>query len=371
MAGQPEHGMLGLSLKGRPPTMIATPPTSTPAASQPAPAEQSAKLLGHYTGYLATWTIELGLRHGLLALLASRPEGASAESLAAELGLDPLYTQVWSRSAYAAGLLELADDGAYRLGPHFGTLLLNSDAPGYLGGLARVFTALRETFLDLRTFLPSGQREWWSDMSPEWIAAVGDTGQVFYRRMLDLVIPKLPAVEAVLRDGGQVLDLACGVLHGPIKIAQTYPAARFTAVDGDPYTLELARQNLAAERLTDRFELLASPLEQLDLPAVHDLAIINISLHEARDPARVVAAARQALRPGGTFLVSEFPFPDRLEACRTLPAQIMCGIQYFEAHIGCQLLSTARFVELLESAGFDDVGVIEVTPVHVVIHGTA
>ena len=48
----------------------------------------------------------------------------------------------------------------------------------------------------------------------------------------------------------------------------------------------------------------------------------------------------------------------------------MCGVQFFEAHIGCQLLPTSRFVDLLEQAGFREVGVIDVTPVHVVVHGT-
>ena len=43
---------------------------------------------------------------------------------------------------------------------------------------------------------------------------------------------------------------------------------------------------------------------------------------------------------------------------------------FFEAHIGCQLLPTSRFIELLEGAGFRDVGAIPVTPMHVVIHGT-
>ena len=84
----------------------------------------------------------------------------------------------------------------------------------------------------------------------------------------------------------------------------------------------------------------------------------------------MVANAHRALRQGGAFLVSEFPFPETIEACRALPAQIMCGIQFFEAHIGCQLLPTNRFVELLEQAGFRDIGTIDVSPVHVVIHGT-
>jgi ubiquinone/menaquinone biosynthesis C-methylase UbiE len=343
--------------------------TIAPAATQPELPQQSAKLLGHYAGYLATWTIELGLRAGLFAELAAHEDGAPADDLAERLGLDPLYTSVWCRSAYAAGLLELVDGRRYALAPHIATLLLDSDAPGYLGGIARTFVALRESFLDYRELLRTGRREWWSDFDPEWIAAVGDSGQAFYRRMLNLVIPRLPAVEARLQAGARVLDLACGTCNGPVKIARSYPRATVTGVDGDAYTLEQARANLERHGLMDRFELVHSPLEALALRDGYDVAVINISLHEARDIERVVANARRALRDGGTFLVSEFPFPETVEACRTLPAQIMCGIQFFEAHIGCQLLPTSRFVELLDKAGFREIGTIDVTPVHVVVHG--
>jgi hypothetical protein len=45
----------------------------------------------------------------------------------------------------------------------------------------------------------------------------------------------------------------------------------------------------------------------------------------------------------------------------------MCGVQFFEAHIGCQRLPTARFVGLLPRAAFRGVGVIDVT---LVVHGT-
>jgi len=48
----------------------------------------------------------------------------------------------------------------------------------------------------------------------------------------------------------------------------------------------------------------------------------------------------------------------------------MSGVQFFEAHIGCQLLPTSRFLELLGGAGFQDIGTIDVTPTHVVVHGT-
>ena len=122
--------------------------------------------------------------------------------------------------------------------------------------------------------------------------------------------------------------------------------------------------------LDDRFRFVHSMLEDLDIDGGHDLAVINISLHEARDVERAVERAHAALEPGGTFLVSEFPFPEHEEDCRTVPGRLMCGVQFFEAHIGCQLLPTSRFVHLLERAGFREVGVIDVTPVHVVVHGT-
>lgn len=342
---------------------------TTTTAIQPELAQQSAKLLGFYSGYFATWTIDLGLRAGLWQHLAERPGGVTAEELATDLGLDPLYTRVWARSAYAAGLLDADDGRTYTLAPHIDTLLLNTDAPGYLGGLARVGIALRDTFTDLREFIKTGQREWWSDMTPEFIQAVGDAGQSFYRRMINGVIPQLPDVQSRLDAGCIVLDLACGVCNGPAKMAQAYPNTSFIAVDGDRYTLDLARQNVADRGMAGRFEFIHSPLEDLSLTGRADIAIINISLHEARDIGRVVANAHRALRPGGTFLVSEFPFPETLEGCRALPGQIMSGIQFFEAHIGCQLLPSARFAELLREAGFQGVNVIDVTPVHAVIHG--
>jgi len=333
------------------------------------PSEQAAKILGPLSGTAIVWSLDLGLRLGIFEQLVERPSGATAEEVANALDLDLQYTHVILRAAYAAEVLDL-DDGRYRLAEHMSTLLLDSDAPGYLGGAVRTFVALRETYLDLRSFARTGAREWWSDFDPEWIDAVAENGQTYYRRLLNLVVPRLPAVAGSLERGARYLDLACGVCRGPAKVAATFPRTTVTAVDGDSYTLEVAEREMKEQGLGDRFRFVHSMLEDLDIDGGHDLAVINISLHEARDMERAVERAYAALDPGGTFLVSEFPFPDHEEDCRTVPGRLMCGIQFFEAHIGCQLLPTGRFVDLLEQAGFREVGVIDVTPVHVVVHGT-
>lgn len=331
-------------------------------------ADQAPKITGPLTGLATTWALDLGLRTGVFAHL--RDHGAcTADEVAGALGIDPLYAKVLLRAAFAAEVLDRHQD-RYGLAEHMATLLLDADAPSYLGGAIQTFVALRETYLDLRTFTRTGEREWWSDFDPEWIAAVGENGQTYYRRVLDAVVPHLPAVQAVLERGARYLDLACGVCRGPAKVARAFPATTVTAVDADDYTLEVAEREIKEAGLGDRFRFHRSFLEDLDLDGGHDLAVINISLHEARDIERAVERAHAALAPGGTFLVSEFPFPEDEDDCRSIPGRLMCGVQFFEAHIGCQLLPTSRFIDLLEGAGFRAVGAIPVTPMHVVVHGT-
>ena len=331
--------------------------------------EQAAKVLDPLSGTATIWALDTGLRLGLFEHLASTPDGDTAEGVATALGLDPLYTKVLLRSAYAAEVLDRAGE-AYLLAEHMEVLLLDDDAPGYLGGAIKAFVALRETYLDLRTLARTGEREWWNEMDPEWIDAIGENGQTHYRRLLNTVVPQLPSVASALSRGARVLDLACGVCKGPAKIVAAFPRTAITAVDGDAYTLEVAEREMKERGLENRFTFVHSMLEDLALEGGPEVAVINISLHEARDIQRVVDRAYAALEPGGTFLVSEFPFPEDEEACRTVPGRLMCGVQCFEAHIGCQLLPAARFVEHLQVAGFRDVGVIEVTPMHVLIHGT-
>ncbi len=330
--------------------------------------DQAAKILRPLTGTATTWSIDLALRLGILGRLAEAPAGAA--EVAEELRLDPLYTEVILRACYAGEIIETDEAGRFRLAEHMATLLLDDDAPGYLAGAVRTFVALRESYLDVRELARTGAREWWDDFDPEWVDAVGENGQTYYRRLLNVVLPELPAVAAKLADGARYLDLACGLCRGPAKVAEAYPNIRVTAVDCDPYTVATAEREMKARGLGDRFEFTTSMVEDLDLHASHDLAVINISLHEARDLERAVQRVYQALEPGGEFLVSEFPFPERLADLRSVPGMLMSGVQLFEAHIGCQLLPTARFVTLLQRAGFRDVGAIDVTPMQVVVHGT-
>ncbi len=99
------------------------------------------------------------------------------------------------------------------------------------------------------------------------------------------------------------------------------------------------------------------------------MVLNNISMHECRDIDRVTRNVHQALRPDGYFIISDFPFPESVEECRTVPARIMSGIQFFEALIDDQLLSKRAYIELLGKHGFRNVNSFDITPVHAVTYG--
>ncbi|OGO49478.1 MAG: hypothetical protein A2148_05495 [Chloroflexi bacterium RBG_16_68_14] len=319
-------------------------------------------------GYVGVRTMDIGLRLGLFEAIAKHERGITPEALAKKKGVDPFYTQVWCRAAYASEVLELTGDGTYRLAPHMDKLLLDHDFPGYVGALPGIVLQ-PEMFDRFAEHLPSGQRIWWDQCSPDWIRMVSGTARPFYTRVIPGGLSRIPGLSDRLADGARVLDLACGAGVGLLKLAQAFPNCSLVGVDGDAYSLELVAERLKQEGLQGRVSLIQSTLEQFDASEEYDAALINVSMHECRDIEKVTANVHRALKPDGHFVISDFPFPESTEGCRTVPARVMCGIQFFEALIDDQLLPTQAYVDLLNKYGFRNVGSFDLTPVHAVTYG--
>ena len=312
--------------------------------------------------------MDIGLRFGLFKELAKHPEGITADDLAVKMGYDPLYTRVWCRSAYGAEVLDLGEQETFKLAAHMETLLLDQGSPGYAGGLPSVFTQ-PEMFDGLAQNLVSGNRIWWDQTSPAWIQGVGSTGLPFYNRLVPGGLSKVPGVDDKLAAGARVVDLSCGAGHGLVRLAHHYPKCSVVGVDGDAYSLEIAKELLDKEGLQGQIGLVHSSLEELEAVDEYDVVVNNISMHECRDIEKATANIYRSLKQGGYFVISDFPFPDSTEACRTVPARIMSGIQFFEATIDDQLLPVSVYVDLLKRHHFNDVGVVELTPVHALTYG--
>ncbi|MCF6745546.1 methyltransferase domain-containing protein [Blastococcus sp. KM273128] len=343
-----------------------TPVVTAPLAAGPTLADTAPTVLALIAGYVGHRTVAIGLRAGLLERLAEHP-GATADELADALALDPSYVSVWCRAALGAGVVERSGPG-FRLAPNMATLLLDAGSPAYVGGVFGVLEA-HEVFGRFEQVLASGERMWWEDTSPEWIAAVSGTGTPFYTRLVPGGLERVPGLAAELDAGCRVADTACGAGVGLVRMATTYPRCTFVGVDGDRHSLDLARARVDAAGLGDRVQLVHSALEDMELDPPARVVVNNISMHECRDIDRVAQNVVAALEPGGWFVISDFPFPDTDEGLRTVPGRIMSGIQFFEAQIDDQLLPRSAYDDLLTRHGFTDLGSVQLTPMHALTHG--
>lgn len=338
-----------------------TAPTEVPPLQQ-----VGGQLLAHVAGYAGHRTIATGLRTGLIEEIGAE-EGIGADALADRLDLDAFYVSVWCRAAFAAGVLERSGAG-FRLAPHMSTLLLDSTSPAYVGAMFPL--ALQpEMFDHFEQRLGTGERMWWDDTSPEWIAGVAGTGRPFYTRLVPGGLDQVPGLVERLQAGVTVVDTACGAGVGAIRLAATYPSSRVIGVDGDQQSIHHARRAVREAGLADRVSLVCSPLEEFQLDEPATVVINNISMHECRDIDRVTERVKAALEPGGWFVISDFPFPDTDDGLRSVPGRIMSAIQFFEAQIDDQLLPRTAYDALLTRHGFVDQGWFQITPVHAVTYG--
>ncbi len=345
-------------------TTTTTTDATTPTG--PAMAEQAPILLTALAGYVGHRTISMGIRRGLVGALDAAP-GTTTDDLADRLDLDPFYTGVWCRSALACGLLERDGDG-WRVAPYLATLLLDLDSPAYVGGVFGVFEA-PEMFDDFEERLASGERTWWDQTSDHWIEQVSGTGTPFYLRLVPGGLDQVPGLAERLDAGCRVVDTACGAGTGVIRLATTYPACEVVGVDGDERSVAVARDRATAAGVGNRVSFVTSPLEEFVLDDPADVVINNISMHECRDIDEVAQRVRSALRPGGVFVISDFPFPDTDPGLQAVPGRIMSGIQFFEAQIDDQLVPRAVYDDLLERHDFADLGTATLTPLHALTWG--
>ena len=104
----------------------------------------------------------------------------------------------------------------------------------------------------------------------------------------------------------RIVDLGAGTGAGTLALARHLSAATVTAVDVDEEMLAHIRHRATSLGVADRISTVQADLDQPwpDLgPA--DLIWASASLHHLADPARALAQAFAALRPGGVFAITE------------------------------------------------------------------
>ena len=110
------------------------------------------------------------------------------------------------------------------------------------------------------------------------------------------------AVDAVVRPGDAVLDVACGT--GDLALEASARGARVTGLDFSPEMLERARRKSCAVEWVEG-DALALPFDD----GSFDAATIGFGVRNLADAGRGLAELRRVLRPGGRIAVLEITRP--------------------------------------------------------------
>jgi SAM-dependent methyltransferase len=311
--------------------------------------DQFDDLVASLAGFYRSWLVYLGVELGLIAALERAGEhGLLPAELAAATETQPEPIEVWAWAADAHGLARF-DGGRLRVEPEVAAILRDDQLPEYLGGqfvhavVASMDWAAMPDFF--RTNRPLRQRP------DRYRAAIERLTRQDVAVFFQEVLAALPNLVAQLAAGGRALDVHCGSGRWLIAMAQRFPALQLVGVEFEPDSVARARSNVAEAGLADRITIEQGDVEAPGRAGEFDLAYFQYALHSLPDPARALAGAWAALRPGGQLLVLDWPLPSTLDEFRTRHGQLIAGIQLDEVLQGTRLATREQFVAWFAGAG--------------------
>lgn len=268
------------------------------------------RVVGDLAATMTTVFCALGDKLGLFATLADSGPVTAAE-LAERASVDPRYASEWLRGLTAAGYLEHdRDSGRFALPSAHATVLADEGSVMFLGGgyqelagmlpaLGRIESAFREGGGVPQAAYDDDAYDGMARFTRAW----------FDHRLTGDWLPMLPELEERLQGGIRWADVGSGAGRAVVALAKAFPASTFVGYDAFPDQVERARRTAAAAGVSDRvrFEVADGSRglpEQFDVISTFDV------VHDAIDPAGLVAGIRSSLTDDGTYLWLEINCAD-------------------------------------------------------------
>jgi SAM-dependent methyltransferase len=268
------------------------------------------RLVDMLNGSAVALMLSIGHRTGLFDAMAKLPPATSGE-IAGAAGLAERYVREWLAVMVTGGIVSYDPERRSYLLPPAHAASLTRGAP--LGNLAiyAQFAAMGGAVEPrLVQAFRTGEGVPY-DAYPCFHQVMSeDSAQTVVAGIEDTIAALAPDLIGRLDAGIDVLDAGCGVGRAAIALARRFPKSRFTGWDLCPDAIDLAVQ--AADGV-DNAAFAVRDLTHLDEDGAFDLVTSFDAVHDQKDPARLLAAIRRALRPGGVHLMQDIGGSARLE----------------------------------------------------------
>jgi SAM-dependent methyltransferase len=249
--------------------------------------------------------LSIGHRTGLLETLG-RSGAVTSEELAREAGLSERYVREWLGGMAAAKVLELTDEGRFRLPPAYAALLTSGGTEN-VAVFAQYAPVLGSVEDDIVRCFREGGGVPYSRFERFHEIMADDSGQTVLGALHSHILPLVPGLTARLQGGIRMLDLGCGRGRAIVDLAEHFPASDFIGYDLSEEAVDYARTQASAKGLTNiRFESLdLTDFDERAEPEAFDFVTTFDAVHDQARPARLLRGIARTLRPDGVYLMQD------------------------------------------------------------------
>lgn len=322
------------------------------------------RLVGMFNDGMAVLMISLGHRTGLFDVMA---DGAArtSEELARDAGLHERYVREWLGAMVTAGIVHRdPDTGTHRLPPEHAYWLSRQSPTANLAIFAQYLSVLGAVEDQVLECFKKGGGVPYSAYPRFHDVMAEDSGQSIVPIIVDQVVPLVPGLHERLTEGIDVLDIGCGRGRALMQLARAYPNSRFTGYELSAEAVAHAQQAARDAGLTN-LRFVQKDLTEWHEPASFDWITALDAIHDQARPDKVLAVIRQALRPGGVFLMQDIdassePVDNIKHPLGTLIYTVSCmhcmTVSLAQGGMGLGAAWGVQLAEkMLREAGFDDI----------------
>ena len=248
--------------------------------------------------------ISIGHRTGLFDTLGELPPSTSRR-IADSAGLDERYVREWLGALVTGRVVEYDPASAtYYLPREHAAALTRAAGENNFAATAQ-FLPLLASVEDriIESFRDGGGVPY--SAFPRFQEVMADEGgKILDSALIGHIVPLVPGLDSLLREGIEVLDVGCGSGRAILLLAEAYPESSFAGYDISEEgiasaALEAQRRGLSNVRFA------VKDVAGLDEPGRYGLITAFDAIHDQAHPATVLHAIAKSLKPGGIFLMQD------------------------------------------------------------------
>lgn len=341
-----------------------TPATGTiPEAADPE--EVAARVIGILNDGAICVLTSIGHELGLFDTLAALPP-ATSQQIADAAGLDERYVREWLGGMVTACFVEyVAADATYSICPDHAPFLTGA-GPDNLAGMTRYLALSGAVQPKVVEAFRNGGGLSYEDYPGFHALQAAESAAVHDASLVDTILPLTGEIER-LEQGIAVADVGCGQGHAVNLMARSFPNSTFVGYDLSEEAIAAGRAEAAAWGLTNATFVACDVATPVTDPGTYDLVTAFDTVHDQAHPATVLGNVREALAPGGTFLMVDINASSNLEENADLP---WASLLYAISTVHCMSVSLGQGGDglgtvwgrqtaerMVREAGFSDVTV--------------